>query len=313
MYRKPLLYRKITLILFFINGLFFLFGIALMSLGVYAIIDNGNVSELVGTTLYTSGVYILIFFGIIIVFLAICGVVASKKENRCMIVTYSAILCVSILFMFISGIMVLVFKNSLGEAAKSVMLSTLRNQYGRYKIITDAWNFTQTYLRCCAVDDSGWQAYSDSWWDTFINKDIYESNAKISATSPFYKFVPESCCATIIDGLTGWPSATYRDLLRCQNWQYGPPYHLGGPHNDAIYYGVNLHHSFIDRFQKGCFNSLKSYIGNYGKAMGALAIIVVVILIVALVTSIMLLLSTKRSSGWSQRSQSQHPYASMSQ
>lgn len=60
-----------------------------MSLGVYAIIDNGNVSELVGTTLYTSGVYILIFFGIIIVFLAICGVVASKKENRCMIVTVS--------------------------------------------------------------------------------------------------------------------------------------------------------------------------------------------------------------------------------
>lgn len=300
MYRRPLLYRKLTLVLFFINGLFFLFGIALMSLGVYAIIDNGNVSELVGTTLYTSGVYILIFFGIIIVFLAICGAVAAKKENRCMIVMYSAILCVSILFMLISGIMVLVFKNSLGEAAKSVMLSTLRNQYGRYKIITDAWNFTQTYLRCCAVDDSGWQAYSDSWWDTFINKDIYEANAKISATSPFYKFVPESCCATIIDGLTGWPSTTYRDLLRCQNWQYGPPYHLGGPHNDAIYYA-------------GCFNSLKSYIDNYGKALGALAIITIVILIAALVTSIMLLLDTKRSSAWSQRSQSHHPYASISQ
>ncbi|TPP63985.1 Tetraspanin [Fasciola gigantica] len=290
MYRRPLLYRRLTLLLFFINGLSFLLGTALISLGVYAIIDNANISELFGTTLYTSGVYILIFFGIIIVLVAICGTVAAEKENRCMNVTYSAILCIAILFSFISGIMVLVFKNSLGEVARTIMLSTLRNQYGRYKIITDAWNFTQTNLRCCAVDDSGWQAYNDSWWDTFVNKDLYENNAKIA----------ESCCKTIIDGLTGWPSTTYLDLPRCQNWQYGPPYHFEGPHNDAIYYG-------------GCFNSLKNYISTYGKALGALALITMVVLIVALVASIMLLVSTKKSSAWNQKSPSHRPYTSISE
>lgn len=56
--------------------------------------------------------------------------------------------------------------------------------------------------------------------------------------SPYYKNVPESCCATLIDGLTGWPTETYRDLDRCQNWQYGPPTRANGPHNDAVYYSV---------------------------------------------------------------------------
>ncbi|KAF5402669.1 Tetraspanin [Paragonimus heterotremus] len=264
--RRPLIHRQLTLYIVVINGLYFLFGITLIVLGIYTIIDNANISELAGTALYASGVYMLIFFGLIITAFSICGCVAVEKENRCMIITYIVILCITILFLFISGVMVLVFKSSVGNAAKEIMISTLRNQYGRYKIITDAWNVTQSRLRCCGVDDLGWHVYNDSWWDVFINTDIYEKNAKLTRTSPFYKFVPESCCATIIDAITGWPTRTYRDLTRCQTWQYGPPSFTDGPHNDAIYYA-------------GCFNSLKDYINQYGKAIGALAMITIVLLV----------------------------------
>ncbi|KAF8567578.1 hypothetical protein P879_04849 [Paragonimus westermani] len=300
--RRPLIYRQLTLCIFVINGLYFLFGIALIVLGVYTIIDNANISELAGTALYASGVYMLIFFGLIITSFSICGCIAAERENRCMIITasritYIVILCITILFLFVSGVMVLSFKSSLGIAAKEIMISTLRNQYGRYKIITDAWNVTQSRLRCCGVDDLGWHVYNDSWWDVFINTDIYEKNAKLTRTSPFYRFVPESCCATIIDGITGWPTKTYRDLTRCQTWQYGPPSFTNGPHNDALYYA-------------GCFNSLKDYINQYGKAIGALAMITIVLLVVALVLSIMLLLQSKGTNR-KKRSYDSHSYVNV--
>ncbi|KER29313.1 hypothetical protein T265_04055 [Opisthorchis viverrini] len=251
----PLLERPITLGIFFINGLFILFGVALIALGTFGIIDSANESELTGSALYTSGLYMLIFFGLIILFLAVGGNVAAEKENRCLLVTYCVVICITIFFLFISGTMVLAFKDSLGQGAKQLMVSSLRNQYGRYKIITDAWNATQSRLRCCGVEDLGWQVYNDSWWDVFVNTDIYERNTKLSRSSPFYKFVPASCCVTVIDGITGWSTNRYLDLHRCMTWQYGPPSFPSGPHNDAIYYA-------------GCFNRLRDYVNQYGKAMG---------------------------------------------
>lgn len=66
-----------------------------------------------------------------------------------------------------------------GSSAKNIMIKTLKNQFGRYRLITEAWNTTQKQLRCCGVDDHGWSIYENSWWDTFVNTDIYQQNAKL--------------------------------------------------------------------------------------------------------------------------------------
>lgn len=63
------------------------------------------------------------------------------------------------------------------------MTSSLVNYYGRHRIITDAWNLTQSSLRCCGVESNGWFIYNNSWWDQFVNADIYETNAKLSSTN----------------------------------------------------------------------------------------------------------------------------------
>ncbi|CAL8080184.1 unnamed protein product [Calicophoron daubneyi] len=298
MIKKPLLNRHTTLVLLFVNAILFLFSIAIITLGVYIIIDQTNMSELFGTSLYTTGVYMLLFFGLVTSIAAIFGCLAATKENIFVLMIHACILCITILFLFISSILVLVFKDSLGASAKESMTSSLKNQYGRQKIVTNAWNMTQSKLRCCGVDDLGWNVYEDSWWDIFVNMDIYEKNSKLQKTSPFYKFVPESCCATIIDGITGWPSNTFRDLTRCQAWQFGPPSHRSGAHNDAIYYS-------------GCFNSLKEYINFHAKAIGSLGLVTTVILVVALVLSVMILISLKRKQDHAKRTYQSHSYASI--
>ncbi|KAH8872006.1 Tetraspanin 74F [Schistosoma japonicum] len=288
MYRKYLSGRTVALILFVLNGISILFGITLISLGIVYIVDHGNMFEVVGSSLYTSGVYMLIFLGLVITIIALCGYIAADRENICLIVSYIFILGLLALLLFISGIMVLSFRSSLGDSSKNLMIDSLRSHYGRHGIITDAWNLVQRNLRCCGVDDSGWSIYNGSWWDMIVNSDLYETNTKLSESSLFYLFVPESCCAKKLDGLTGWPTDIYRDKKRCQTWQYGPPNKRNGPHNDAIYYA-------------GCFESLRSYINNYAKPLGILALIACVILISALICALFLYRDAKLNAHRKQR------------
>lgn len=56
--------------------------------------------------------------------------------------------------------------------------------------------------------------------------------------NPFYQSAPVSCCWTLVDPQTGWPSPTYKNLHQCQHYEFGPPNLPEGGHNDAIYYRV---------------------------------------------------------------------------
>uniref|UniRef100_A0A0V0J1H4 Tetraspanin family n=1 Tax=Schistocephalus solidus TaxID=70667 RepID=A0A0V0J1H4_SCHSO len=164
----------------------------------------------------------------------------------------------------------------------STMNETLTNEYGKLGLVTDAWNFVQSKLRCCAVLDNGWLAYSGSWWDRSVNVDIFAMSSKLSENSYFYKLVPVSCCITLIDPLTGWPTNFYRSITQCQNWQYGPPRFANGAHNDAIYY-------------RGCYSAIKSYLERYSGPIGGLAIFIFFLLLFAIVCSVLLLRNMDRS------------------
>lgn len=139
-------------------------------------------------------------------------------------------------------------------AAKKVMNYTLTHNYGRQRLVTDSWNYTQKKLRCCGVDDMSWEVYDNSYWDRFTNANEADRNKKIPKTSPFYRFVPISCCWTLIDPRTTWPTDTYRDVGRCQHWQFGPPNHKTGAFNDALYSRVRASVvTALYHFKRGVF------------------------------------------------------------
>nr|CDS28778.1 tetraspanin 74f [Hymenolepis microstoma] len=152
------------------------------------------------------------------------------------------------------------------------MNKTLFRDYGKNGLITDAWNFIQSQLRCCAVDDNGWTAYRSSWWDLSVNAYFYNVSSFLSDTSSFYKRVPESCCLTLIDPLTGHPTGKFKSIEQCQGWQYGPPRFFAGAHNDAVYYRVNSVNEKRFLF-KGCFSAIKSYLKRYSTPVGSLTLI----------------------------------------
>ncbi|VDL60633.1 unnamed protein product [Hymenolepis diminuta] len=157
------------------------------------------------------------------------------------------------------------------------MNNTLFRDYGKKGLITDAWNYMQSQLRCCAVDDNGWTAYRGSWWDLSVNAYFYNVSLLLSGTSLFYKRVPESCCLTLIDPLTGYPTGEFKSIEQCQSWQYGPPRFSAGAHNDAVYY-------------RGCFSAIKSYLSRYSVPIGSLTFIASMLLIPVLVCAVLLML-----------------------
>nr|VZI51664.1 unnamed protein product [Spirometra erinaceieuropaei] len=119
-----------------------------------------------------------------------------------------------LLLLFGGGVSLAVFPTIFQATVISTMNESLTKEYGKHGIVTDAWNFVQSQLRCCAVLDNGWIAYRGSWWDHSVNVDIFAMSSKLS----------------------GWPTDVYRSITQCQNWQYGPPRFENGAHNDAIYY-----------------------------------------------------------------------------
>ncbi|VEL29666.1 unnamed protein product, partial [Protopolystoma xenopodis] len=205
------------------------FGVALITLGVIVSIDHADFSEIVGSALYASGSYVLVFSGIITLMISVFGYIGVDRENRCFLITYLIILILVLLLIFISGIIILAFKDSLSDAAKNFMSTSIVSHYGRYQIITNVWDLVQKKLRCCAVENRGWGIYNSSWWNHFYNADIYDGKTRIPGTvnclahtietNLFFLFVPLSCCWTLVDPRTGWPSDVFRDQNRCRNWQ----------------------------------------------------------------------------------------------
>ncbi|EUB61293.1 Tetraspanin-11 [Echinococcus granulosus] len=215
------------------------FGVFILSLSIFTSLNKSNTPEILGNYLFSGGVYSALFCSIFLIFLPIWGSIALKRYSRLMLILYVIGIATLIIVTFCAGTSLIVFPAPLQAAVKLEMNKTLYHEYGKRGFITDSWDFVQSFLRCCAVEDNGWGAYNGSWWDLSVNAYFYSVDSRLPETSLFYKRVPKSCCLTLVDPLTGWPTDQYQNVLQCQNWQYGPPRFTNGAHNDALYYRVS--------------------------------------------------------------------------
>lgn len=60
------------------------------------------------------------------------------------------------------------------------MLKNLKDNYGTLALVTTSWDYLQSYLLCCAVDDNGWSAWRDSKWFMDENSLLYDDKQTIS-------------------------------------------------------------------------------------------------------------------------------------
>ncbi|XP_037794555.1 CD63 antigen-like [Penaeus monodon] len=169
----------IKYLVFIFNFIFFLSGIILIAVGVVAQIFFSSYLQFFDGKFETPAIGIIILGAIILVvsFFGCCG---AKKENVCMLRTFSFLMVVVLLCEIAAGITVAVMRPQVEELVKKNMDDTM-DQYGSPKnLVTKTWDDLQKNYHCCGTNN-----YTE-WEITPFGKNVTG--------------VPDTCCKIITAG-----------------------------------------------------------------------------------------------------------------
>lgn len=182
----------IKYILFVVNFLFFVMGIAAVALGIYALVDNddmnaltkidgdGKLDEFNAVGLLQSGAIVLIVGGACLLILGFLGCCGAIKEVKCLLATYSAIVVVIIIIQIAAAGVAIAFRGRVTDKLKEGLKNGIKKNYDGNptsdNAFSRAWDFAQVKFECCGVDNSS--DFMDSPW----SKNVSGVN------------VPDTCC-----------------------------------------------------------------------------------------------------------------------
>ena len=167
-------------ILFFFSVLYWIAGLCLILVGVYACAEKGLIiSDFYN--LITDPAIIILVFGCGLFFLTFFACVGALRENVCMLRFFSIVLAISLFFQFVAGFVTVVLYDHVEDAVKSylgLMIENYRDDPDRQNIV----DWGQEEFKCCGVND-----YKD--WGNNMYFACTESNPSYERCS-----VPWSCC-----------------------------------------------------------------------------------------------------------------------
>lgn len=260
---------KIFLII--LNIILFMCAAVLLGIGIWALADKVQLSDIFGDSLFNSAAILLVICGSFLLILSCFGCFASIVAKRIVLIGYLSVLGVIFILMLSAASAAAAFEDKIDDSIKRQMSFNLENKYG-YNLefeenarITNSWNQVQTKFQCCGVENKGFIKYQQTQW-------FVEQNRMLSAGSNPKELVPRSCC------VYEETLRQYKNVLNCQTFAYGPPRYIDGAHNDALYY-------------KGCYDAAKDFIKENSKIILGIGFGFCVFLITAFVIGIMYLRS----------------------
>ncbi|XP_070563789.1 tetraspanin-4-like [Ptychodera flava] len=173
--------RIVKFIVFFFNLLFWLVGLAVMSVGIWLRVSKGDYGTLVTSVPYASAANLIIAVGLIVMIIGFVGCLGAWKENKCLLMTFFILLLIIFIIEIAAGILGYVYRGKVEKYVKEDMMAGMANydQAGQ-EGLTGTWDRLQTQEECCGVTD-----YRD-WFTAFPNKNG--------------TWLPDSCCKTVTDG-----------------------------------------------------------------------------------------------------------------
>jgi len=195
---------KYLLIIF--NLLFFLVGIALLSVGIWVIVQpyQLEILAILDNPLIQNSAYLLIALGSFIVVVAFLGCCGACMNSKCLLVVYFIIILIIFIAQLVGCALVLAFRSEVDTFVTDTLSSTMALYYGEAAndTVSTAWNAMQIFLECCGTN--GYEDWADSTWvnDTAPMIDI-------DGTS-YAQTYPATCCVfvdkyTIVTG-GDWPT-----------------------------------------------------------------------------------------------------------
>uniref|UniRef100_H2YQ92 Tetraspanin n=1 Tax=Ciona savignyi TaxID=51511 RepID=H2YQ92_CIOSA len=170
------------------NLLSFLFGAAVLGLGIWASIQSGGLRNIVDEVMF-AGIYILIACGALVMLLAFFGCYASVAESKPAIVVYCTALLVAVGLEVVGCVILFAYY----DASRNRLTDSYSTKYGIDDKVTKIWDDAQIKGKCCGRE------YPSDWDSSFY----YRAN----------KTYPDSCCVRN-------DSADILDLVRCYNGEH---------------------------------------------------------------------------------------------
>ncbi|XP_004689718.1 PREDICTED: leukocyte surface antigen CD53 [Condylura cristata] len=142
--------KLLKYVLFFFNFLFWLCGCCILSFGIYLLVHNNFGVLFHNHPSLTLG-NVLIIVGSIIMVVAFLGCMGSIKENKCLLMSFFALLLIILLAEVTLAILLFLFEKQLGN----YVYQGLNDSFQRYEKDNKtkaAWDSIQTFLQCCGVN-----------------------------------------------------------------------------------------------------------------------------------------------------------------
>lgn len=164
--------KCVKFLVFFFNFIFWVCGVALIAIGIYALLALGRapVASLGGSGGSPAAIVVL---GVIIFFTSFFGCCGAWRESYCMVTTFVILLSLIFLVEVAAAIAGYVFKDKVHGLVEEGMKEAMR-RYGEDSALRAAMDTFQREFSCCGVDN-----FTD--WGSL---EPFSSNGS----------VPTSCC-----------------------------------------------------------------------------------------------------------------------
>ncbi|XP_010606273.1 tetraspanin-15, partial [Fukomys damarensis] len=188
------------------STVFWLIGALVLSVGIYAEVERQKYKTL--ETAFLAPAVILILLGVVMFIVSFIGVLASLRDNLCLLQAFMYVLGICLIMELIGGVVALIFRNQTIDFLNDNIRRGIENYYDDldFKNIMD---FVQEQFKCCGGED-----YRD--W----SKNQYHD---CSAPGPLACGVPYTCCirnkTDVINTMCGYKTID-KERLSVQNVIY---------------------------------------------------------------------------------------------
>lgn len=173
-------------VLFAVNILVWLLGVALFAIGLYVFLDGKNYSELMDGGLFSASVVVIVV-GFLIALIGFLGCCGAAKKNGCMLLLYSLCLLVIVIVQVVGVVIAFMFREDAKDYLEEGVTKSLA-AYGGATNEEEAYTVTldlaQKNFECCGMNK----------YDDYADKDL----ATIWVAGGNETSVPDSCCITNI-------------------------------------------------------------------------------------------------------------------
>jgi len=164
-------------------------GLLLILLAVWMWIDSTfSISMAQDEASYYTGVYLILFVGILLLIVGFLGCAAAISESQFSLVLYFGLLLTVLVAQISAAVWTYTNNDKLEELLRYSVKTTVQTEYGTIQSRTETFDVIQSGLECCGASGP-----SDWAGSKYNNPQTTSLRLAISSAEQSYK-IPASCC-----------------------------------------------------------------------------------------------------------------------